>query len=172
MPTITQVEDAFAALLVATGREVVQGRIGEGPTPARPYAFWSLDNLELTDRPTRVIDGVLQRVIATGTPLVFLVNVCGGNAMSDATQFALSFSQSQRLGDLYKIAGLSGISALQNLTAVELGNFRQRVELRVTLFAAIELTAPAELLENIDVTVTEPGKGFEETFRETQGECH
>lgn len=172
MPTITQVEDAFAAVLALGGREIVQGRIGEGPVPSDPYAMWSLDNLEIDIRPVRLIDGMLQRVISVNTPLVFLVNICGGNAMADAAQFALSFSQSQRLGDLYKLCGLSGISPLQNLSAVEVGTYRQRAELRVTLFAAVELTAPAELLENIDVTVSEPGKGFEETFRETQGECH
>lgn len=172
MPTITQVEDAFAAVLALTGRVLVQGRIGEGSAPSSPYAMWSLDNLELDIRPVRQIDGLVQRVISVNTPLVFLVNICGGNAMADAAQFALSFSQSQRLGDLYKLCGLSGISPLQNLSAVEVGTYRQRAELRVTLFAAVELTAPAEVFETSCVRVTETDRGFDETFCVTEGECH
>lgn len=170
--TITQVENAFAALLALSGRVLVEGRVGEDGAPAVPYAMWSLENLAISEFPVTEIDGVVQRVISTGTPFEFLVNFCGGDAMGDAARFALSFHQSQRLNEIYKWCGLSGFTGPQDLTAVELGNFKKRVELRVTLFAAIDLTAPAELLENIDVTVTEPGKGFEETFRETQGECH
>lgn len=172
MATLTQVEDAFAAVLALTGRQLVQGRIGEGPAPAGPYAMWSLDNLELSDFPVKTIDGLDQIIIATSTPIEFLVNICGGNAMADATSFALSFRQSQRLGDLYKLCGLSGIGRLQNLSAVEVGNYRQRVEVRVVLFAAIELTAPAELLETSCVRVISQAPEFEETFCVTQGECH
>lgn len=172
MATLTQVEDAFAAVLGLTGRQLVQGRIGEGPVPASPYAMWSLDNLELSDFPVKKIDGVLQRVISTSTPIEFLVNICGGNAMADASQFALSFRQSQRLADLYRLCGLSGISRLQNLSAVEVGTFRQRVELRVTLFAAVELTAAPELIDTSCVRVTSQTPVFDETFCVTEGECH
>jgi len=173
MPTLTQVEDAFAAVLaLLPGREVVQGRIGEGPAPALKYSLWILDGLELSDFPVKSIDGSLQRIISTATPLEFLVNICGGNAMADAAQFALSFRQSQRLADLYRLCGLSGISRLQNLSAVEVGVYRQRIELRVTLFAAVDLSAPAELVEKTDTTLIEESKGFEETFRVTEGECH
>lgn len=172
-PTLTQVEDAFAAVLaLLPGREIVQGRIGEGPAPSVKYSIWSLDGLELSDFPVKTIDGVVQRVISTSTPLEFLVNICGGNAMADASQFALSFRQSQRLADLYRLCGLSGISRLQNLSAVEVGTYRQRVELRVTLFAAVELSAPAELLETSCVTVTSAAPVFDETFCVTEGECH
>lgn len=172
MATLTQVEDAFAAVLALTGRALVQGRIGEGPSPSTPYAMWSLDNLELSDFPVKTISGLNQIIIATNTPIEFLINICGGNAMADASRFALSFRQSQRLGDLYKLCGLSGISQLQNLSAVEVGTFRQRIELRVTLFAAIDLTAPAELLETSCVNVLERSKAFNETFCATKGECH
>jgi hypothetical protein len=172
MATLTQVEDAFAAVLAGLGRELVQGRIGEGPSPAVPYAMWSLDNLELSDFPVKTIDGLDQIIIATSTPIEFLVNICGGNAMADAAKFALSFSQSQRLADLYKLCGLSGISKLQNLSAVETGNYRQRVELRVVLFAAIDLTVPAELMGTSCVRVISQEPEFDETFCVTEGECH
>lgn len=173
MPTLTQVENAFAAVLaLLPGREIVQGRIGEGPVPATKYSVWSLDGLEFSDFPIKRVDGVEQLVIATSTPLEFLVNICGGDAMADAAQFALSFRQSQRLADLYRLCGLSGISRLQNLSAVEVGTFRQRVELRVTLFASVDLTAEPELIETSCVRVAEQAQEHDETFCVTQGECH
>lgn len=170
--TITEVENAFAALLSQLGRVLVEGRVGEAGAPASPYAIWSLESLVISDFPVKTIDGLNQRIIATGTPFEFLVNFCGGNAMGDAATFVLMFRQSQRLNELYKLCGLSGFTGPRDLTAVELGNFRKRVELRVTLFAAIDLTAPAELMEKIDTTVTQGIPPFNETSRVTQGECH
>lgn len=170
--TIAQVENAFAALLALSGRVLVEGRVGEAGAPSSPYALWSLESLVLSDFPVRSIEGVNQRIVSTGTPFEFLVNFCGGNAMGDAVQFALSFYQSQRLNELYKYCGLSGFTGPQDLTAVELGNFRKRVELRVTLFAAIDLTAPAELMETSCVQVVSQAPEFDETFCITQGECH
>jgi hypothetical protein len=170
--TITQVENAFAALLALSGRELVEGRVGEAGAPAVPYALWSLEGLVLTDFPQRKFEGLDQRIIATGTPFEFLVNFCGGDAMGDAARFALSFRLSQRLNELYKLCGLSGITGPSDRTAVELGNFRKRVELRVTLFAAIDLTAPAELMETSCVEVRSEIPEFDETVCITQGECH
>lgn len=170
--TITQVEDAFAALLSQLGRVVIQGRIGEGAAPAQPYAMWDLESLELTDFPLVTVDGVSQHIVSTNTPLIFLVNVVGGAAMSDAVKFGLSFRQSQRLNELYKFCGLSGISPMQDVSAVEVGTFRQRVQLRVTLFAAVDLLAAPETLAHQDNTLNAPEKDFSETFRQTQGECH
>lgn len=134
--------------------------------------MWSLDNLVLSDFRVRRIDGLDQIIIATSTPIEFLVNICGGNAMADAAQFALSFSQSQRLADLYKLCGLSGVGRLQNLSSVEVGTYRQRVEVRVVLFAAVDLTAPAELLETSCVRIISQAPDLDETFCVTQGECH
>jgi hypothetical protein len=170
--TITQVENAFAALLALIGREIVEGRVGEAGAPAVPYALWSLESLVISEFPFTEIDGDVQRLISAGTPFEFLVNFCGGDAMGDAAKFVLFFHQSQRLNELYKYCGLSGFTGPSNRNAVELGNFRKRVELRVTLFAAIDLTAPAELIETIDTTVTEDSKSFTETTQVIQGECH
>lgn len=170
--TITQVEDAFAALLSQLGRVVVQGRIGEDGAPASPYAMWDLESVELSDFPTITVDGVEQHIISTNTPLIFQVNIVGGPAMTDAVKFGLSFRQSQRLNELYKFCGLSGISPPQDVTAVEVGTFRQRVQLRVTLFAAVDLLAAPETLEHQDTTLNAPEKDFSVTFRQTQGECH
>lgn len=170
--TIAQVENAFAALLALTGRELVEGKVGEAGAPANPYALWSLEGLVISDFPVRSFDGDNQHIVATGTPFEFLVNFCGGNAMGDAAQFVLSFRQSQRLNELYKLCGLSGFDGPSNRNAVEVGTFRKRVELRVTLFAAIDLTAPAEFMEKIDTTVTQGEPPFDETTRVTQGECH
>ncbi|MGH8441066.1 MAG: phage neck terminator protein [Pseudomonas sp.] len=170
--TITQVENAFAALLALIGRELVEGRVGEAGAPAVPYALWSLENLTISDFPVKTFLGVDQRIIATGTPFEFLVNFCGGDAMGDAAKFVLSFRQSQRLNELYKFCGLSGFEGPSNRNAVEVGNFRKRVELRVTLFSAIDLLAPAELLETSCVDVISAAPVFDETICVTQGECH
>lgn len=170
--TITQVENAFAALLAQLGRVLVEGRIGEAGAPATPYAIWSLERLEFTDFPVKTFEGLQQRIIATGTPFDFLVNFCGGDAMGDAAKFVLSFRQSQRLNELYKLCGLSGFFGPIDRTALELGNFRKRVELRVTLFAAIDLTAPAEFMETSCVEIRADVPEFDETVCITQGECH
>lgn len=170
--TITQVEDAFAALLSQLGRVVVQGRIGEGSAPSQPYAMWDLESMEMSDFPLKGLDGPNQIVVSTNTPMIFLVNIVGGQTMQDAAKFAASFRQSQRLNELYRYCGLSGISPLQDVSAVEVGTFRQRVQLRVTLFAAVDLLAPAEYLETSCVRVTSEAPEFDETFCATQGECH
>lgn len=170
--TITQVENAFAALLSQIGRVIVEGKVGEDGAPASPYAIWSLEDIELSDFPVREFESTTQRIISTGTPLEFLVNFCGADAMGDAVKFALSFRQSQRLNELYKLCGLSGITGPSDRSAVEVGNFRKRVELRVTLFAAIELSAQAEFMETSCVEVRSEIPEFDETFCITQGECH
>lgn len=170
--TITQVENSFAALLALSGRVLVEGRVGEAGAPAVPYALWSLESLVITDFPVKSIEGSNQHIVATGTPFEFLVNFCGGNAMGDAANFILSFRQSQRLNEMYKLCGLSGFTGPRDLTAVELGNFKKRVELRVTLFAAIDLTAPAELMETSCVDILSAAPEFDKTVCITQGECH
>ena len=48
----------------------------------------------------------------------------------------------------------------------------QRVEVRLTLFTALELTAPVEFIETICVQIIEPLKEFDETYCMAQGECH
>lgn len=171
MATLVQVEDAVAALLVALGRTVVQGRIGEDGAPATPYAMWRLDRIQLDDFTRTTISGTDQIVIATNTPLEFVINIVGGAAMADTVKFALSLRQSQRAADLYKLCGLSGVGPFQDLSAVEVGTFRQRVEHRLTLFTALDLTAPAELIETMCINVVEPQKEFDETYCYTQGEC-
>ena len=173
MATIVEVEDAVAALLAALGRTVIQGRIGEAPNPAEPYAMWSLDNLELSDFPVITVDdaGTEQSIVSTNTPLEFLVNIVGGPAMADAVRFGLSLRQSQRTLDLYALCGLSGLTPFQNLSSLEVGTYRQRIEFRLTLFAAVDLIVPPEWIETQCVQVREAGKEFDETYCYTQGEC-
>lgn len=172
MATLVQVEDAVAALLVALGRTVVQGRIGEDGAPSTPYAMWRLDRIELGDFTRTTVGATEQIVIASNTPLEFVINVVGAAAMADTVKFALSLRQSQRTADLYKLCGLSGVGPFQDLSGLEVGTYRQRVEFRLTLFTALDLTAPVELIETICVNVIEPLKEFDETYCVTQGECH
>lgn len=172
MATLTQVEDALAAILALSGRVVVQGRIGEDGAPASPYVMWRLDALELPDFTETQNASGDQVIIATNTPLEFVINWVGGSAMADAALFGLSLRQSQRLFDLWRLCGLSGVGRMQDLTAVETGTFRQRVETRLSLFTAVELTAPLELIETSVIRVREAAKGYDETFNvEAQGEC-
>lgn len=172
MPTLTEVENAVAALLAAGGREIVQGRIGEDGAPASPYVMWRLDGLELPDFTVTHTDTGDQVIIASNTPLEFVLDWVGGNAMADATTFGLSLRQSQRLFDLWRLCGLSGIGRFQDLSAVETGAFRQRVQTRLSLFTAVDLTAPLELIETSVIQVREAAKGYDETFNVTaQGEC-
>lgn len=172
MQRLIDVENALAAILGANGRVVVQGRIGEGGAPATPYIMWRLDTLELPDFTVTNIDGTDQMIIANNTPLEFVLDWVGGTAMADAALFGLSLRQSQRLFDLWRLCGLSGIGRLQDLSAVETGTFRQRVQTRLSLFTAVELTAPLELIETSVIQVREAAKGYDETFNVTaQGEC-
>lgn len=171
MPALVDVENAVAALLAAGGREIVQGRIGESGAPSSPYVMWRLDFLELPDfTVTKNISGD-QVIIATNTPLEFVLNWVGGNPMADAVAFGLSLRQSQRAFDLWRLCGLSGIGRMQDLSAVETGTFRQRIEARLSLFTAVDLTAPLELIKTSCVRVREADKGFDETYCVTQGEC-
>jgi hypothetical protein len=173
MATLVQVENAVAALLVALGgRTIVQGRIGEDGAPSTPYAMWRLDRISLDDFTRTELNGTDQIVIASNTPLEFVINIVGGAAMTDMVRFCLSLRQSQRTADLYKLCGLSGVGPMQDLSALEVGTYRQRVEVRLTLFTALELTAPVELIETICMQVLEPLKEFDETYCMTQGECH
>lgn len=172
MQRLIDVEDALAAILGANGRVVVQGRIGEDGAPPSPYVMWRLDALELPDFTVTNIDGDDQVIIATNTPLEFLLDWVGGTAMADAALFSLSLRQSQRLFDLWRLCGLSGIGRLQDLSAVETGAFRQRVQARLSLFTAVDLTAPLELIETSVIQVREAAKGYDETFNVTaQGDC-
>lgn len=171
MATLVEVENALAALLALSGRVVVQGRIGEDGAPPVPYVMWRLDTVELQDFTESQIRDDQQVIISPNTPLVFVLNWAGGSAMADATLFGLSLRQSQRAFDLYRLCGLSGIDRLQDLSAVETGTFRQRVETRLTLFTAVELTAPLELIETSCIRVREALKEFDETYCYTQGEC-
>lgn len=195
MASLTDVENAVAALLVsATGREIVQGRIGEGAVPAAPFVLWDLDRIDIQDftrtelfepeaianpnvivlsdgNPEAVSTEAQQIIISPNTPLEFVINMIGGSAMADMVRFALSLRQSQRTADLYKLCGLSGVGPMLDLSAVEIGTYRQRVEMRLTLFTALDLTAPAELLETTRIHVVEASKQFYEPYSYTKGEC-
>lgn len=171
MTVITDVENAFADLLMLLGRVMVEGRIGEAGAPAEPYAIWSLESIEPSDFTYSTIIGDNQVIVSPGMPMEFLVNLVGGNAMQDALTFILSFRQSQRLADIYKICGLSGITRPQDIAKVETGKFRQRVEFRVTLFTSVNVSVPAELIESLSIHVSEPQRGSEETINVVQGEC-
>lgn len=169
--SLTDVENEVAALLAALGRTPVQGRVGEGPAPASKYAGWYMRRIELQDSIRSSIESGQQVIVAANTPLEFMIDLCGGDAMGDAVKFGLSLRQSQRTSDLYKIAGLSGVSEFLDISGVELGVWRNRVNFRLSLFAALDLTAAAEQIEEIPITVNVPAMEHTETVRVTDKGC-
>lgn len=170
MATITDVENAFADLLAAsTGLPIEQGRIGEGPAPARPTAVWSLENIETTGS-MRTEIGTDQRIVASDTRLTFAVDVVGDNAASDLMRFLLSFRASQRWVDIYRYCGLVGFNQPVNLSSIETGRYRQRYGTTVVMSTGVDLVVPSELVDKVSITVKEDTLAYQETFTVTRGE--
>lgn len=162
MADLIDVENAVATLLktVTPARDLIQGRAGEGPAPSSPAAMWVLESVEMPDHMHREYTDADQIVIATGSRLEFLIEFFGGSAMADAVRFNLSLRQTQRTADLYKLCGLSGTDTPRNLSAVELGSYHQRAQMRLYVWTSLDLTAPAELMDSVQVQVNEQNLGY------------
>ncbi len=172
MTTLAEIENAIALLLKQTGREVVQGQIGEFGVPNRPYISWNMNKIDFFDSVDTEMTPLGQVVKARSTPIDILINFAGGNAFVDASTFCLSLRQSQRTADLYTLCGFAGVTPLQNLTAVELGKFRERVQFTLTLYAEITLSNTAEFIETVGVRVrSKSNQPYDNTFIVPNGEC-
>lgn len=156
-----------------TGREVIEGRVGETAAPAKPYFMFSVDDFTPQDFPVveikEALPDDLQVVTSTATPITFLIDVVGADAMTDASRAMLSLRISQRAFDLYAICGLLGISRPINLSALELGTHRSRVQFRLTLSAALDFTAASEVIDSIEIAVKEPVVEFDKTLTIQRG---
>lgn len=172
MAYITDVENSVAALLAHLGREVVQGQIGESGVPSKPYAIWNTKMIEFGDSIRNETTDARQKIIAANTPIDILIDIVGGNAMLDATKFCLSLRESQRTLDLYKYCGLSGVSQINNLSAVETGKFRDRVQFTLSLFTVIDLINEPEQIESIGLLVRSSIPPFEKLIIVPYGECN
>lgn len=160
-----------------SARQVIEGKVGEDAAPSSPYVMFSIDGFTPSDFPVTTItgpdDAEIQTVTACAVPVVFLIDVVGGKGSNDAWQdtsnIILNLRLSQRSFDLYAVCGLMGVTNPVNLSALETGSMRSRVQFRITLSAALDLTAEAEIIESIDVTVIEPQRLYDETFTIEQG---
>ena len=157
----------------APARQVIEGRVGETAAPDGAYIMFSIDGFTPQDFPlvevTEVADEDIQTVTSTATSIVFLIDFAGGDAMTDASRAIMFLRMSQRAFDLYAIAGLLGVSNPINLSALEVGTTRSRVQFRLTLSAALDLTGAAEVIDSLEVTVANEVSGYDETFTIERG---
>lgn len=172
MASLTDVRQAVAQFVVDLfpDREPVRGWYGEAPAPSGPYFFYRVEGVEFPDLlPAEVDDaGVIQTVRSTSTVTVaFSLN--GGDALGDAVRLRLALHQSQRTVDLYRVAGLLGVSSPQDLTALELGTMRTRADIRVSLSAALTLENAAEIGETQGLRIREQSHGYDQLITIVDG---
>lgn len=159
MSTPTQIEDAFAAFLSGVfdgSRVTVAGLIGEGPAPSSPCVMWRLDSVDPDEFPrTEYVDD--DQVIHSVSPMTFIVTCVGDrpgqSVRDDCLRVQMALRMSQRTGDLFKVCGFWGVEPVKNLTALETGKMRQRAEFRVVLSADLTLTAPREVMDEVDLRI-------------------
>jgi hypothetical protein len=148
---------------------MVLGRAGEAPVPAAPCIMYRLDNYVPQDHPRITIDDTLQTVHADATPLEYVIEWIGGDAMAAAARALALLHATQRTVDLFRVCGLMGASNPQDLTALELGTMRARVQVRLTLNASLTSTAAPETIEHQDARVRSTAPVFDKTFTIDQG---
>jgi hypothetical protein len=170
--TLTELENAFGLTLAAImpARELVKGRVGDAAVPATPYVMYEAEDITLPDSPVvSISDDETTQTVSAVTPVTFLLNFVGGNAQSDAVRFSLALRLSQRTADLWKVCGLWGVSQIIDLSAVENGTMRARAEVRVTLSATLHIEHAAELIETVDIEITEPQSVYDMTITVNEG---
>lgn len=160
MTTMAQLSDAVGTYIIASlpanARQLVRGRVGDGPAPAGPYVIYRLESVthpEFT-RTEYVGD---DQIIHANTVAVFVVTVVGDRpgqlAMDDASRIALGLRLTQRTADLYKICGLWSVEQVRDLTMLEIGTMRSRAELRIVLSVSAGITAAREYIDSVAVDV-------------------
>ncbi len=175
MTTLVQLKQGVAALMkvMLPNRIIHEGMVGEGAAPNRPYMIYRLESFDLPDSIVNNIDEVgedFTQSIRAMTGVIFGLSFIGGDAFADAQRFMLSVRMTQRSGDLWKICGLSGFSPIQDLTALEVGAMRQRVDVKMTLFTSLELIETMENIESINFVVNEDALEYSRLLNVTQGE--
>jgi len=174
MATLLEVQRALGQVLkdlADVPRVMVVGRVSEGAVPKSPYIVYRLDKIQMDPQdPTVIVDDAnTQQVMANATPLEYVVEWVGGDAMGAAFRFSNLIFATQRTADLYAVCGFLDISDLMDLSGLELGTMRARVQARVTLNASLTSTAAAETIEHQGLRVIEQPHSFDKTFTVTQG---
>lgn len=161
--TIEMVERAVGLwLLKLKGtRELVRGLVGESAAPKVPYIRWNLTDVEFPDFIPVTMPGTGRQIAyASDVPMTFVIEVCGNllrgeTAADSARRLVLSLRHTQRTADLYRVAGLRGVSGIQNLTDVEVGAMRQRMRFTLTLSATLCAQAPEETMHTVTTGIHE-----------------
>lgn len=157
--TLKALSDALGRMLLTVRSTLVVGRVGEVSVPATPFIMYAVDTFTPQGFTVTEIAGdkpdETQTVQSRATPVTFVVEVIGGEAAQDAWACCAVLRQSQRWLDLWGISGLAGVSDPINLSALETGTMRQRWQLRITLFATLELTNAAEVIEQVTITTAD-----------------
>jgi hypothetical protein len=171
MTTLAALQDGFGAFLIAAlpanARTLVRGLIGEGPAPASPYIVYGVENFAMPSF-MRTENTETEQIIRANTPVTMRVTVVGDRAGAsvhdDAARLAMALHATQRTADLYKICGLFGTEPMQDLSKLEVGTMRARSDFRVLLSVPLDLTAPREVFDEVELTVTEPVKQFDKSI--------
>lgn len=172
MASLLDVEQAAARFVVGLfpGREPVRGWYGEAPAPSGPYFFYRPEIAEFPDILTADVDSAGTVQMVQGLSMVTVsFSFNGGDAMGDAVKFRLALHQTQRTVDLYLVAGLLGVTAPQDMTALELGTMRTRADIRLSLSAALTLENDAEIGETQGIRIREQAHGYDQTITIVDG---
>lgn len=156
-----------------TGRETVIEDDG-GPQPAAPYLSLSVRSCTPMQHDRVEVDRQAE-TISTLHHVAFRLALRGGQAMADAARLRASVWSAQRWRDLWKIAGLGAVTAIQNLSALETGRIRARAEFQLTLHAVITTISAPEYFTTQKIDLYETDAGFVATvvtpISPTSGDC-
>lgn len=158
MPSVLTLERAVADFLlaVAPARVLVKANDSEAGQPAGPFTEYDLNTAGGLSKALARVDSA-QDVQAIAATITVRLRFFGGAAMQDAVNTALSLHATQRTFDLYAVCGLLGVSNPVDLTALELGTMKPRVDMTLTLSAMLDWTTEAETIGSVQITVPPSG---------------
>ena len=166
MATFNDVENKILDWIFnITGREIILAHDGQGFKQRNPYALVWLKTYNVPNFQKRTLstDG-LTETIKTWTQVKVDLSLYGGNALQDASLLSHSLYSAKRYQDLYKIMGLGSVSDLNDLTALETGAMKTRIDMTVTFNTELEDSFTSDYFESIDVTINEETKPYSETI--------
>lgn len=130
-----------------------------------PYIEMQLTQNDIPDSQNISLsqDG-LTETISSEILITCVLNVYGGAAMQDALKLSRSLHSSARYEDLWQSLGLGGIGTVQDLTALETGEMKDRAQMEISFYATMSESFTSDYIDNIDITVQEEINPFSETF--------
>ena len=164
--TFEQIKDTLAAWInLVVGRQIVLANEGEDARPRSPYVEIFLQSNAADTQPISVFseDGLTQTI--SGRVLITVdLNVVGGQALRDANNLWYSLYAQERDLDLNLTLGLGGASEIRDLSFLETGSRKQRVNFQVTFYAVTSFVSNTSCIESIDVTICEGSSGYSVEF--------